>query len=56
MMAIGLDLYNQMLTGDVAMTLQAARVDPEHIPCVIVRKDGSDWNDSGSSDSEDYER
>lgn len=32
---VGVDLYNQTLTGDVAKTLNAAATDADHIPCVI---------------------
>lgn len=34
--AIGLDLYNQVATGQKTMTLCASRSDHEHIPCVLV--------------------
>lgn len=33
---IGLDLYNQNITGVVAKTLTCMRVDVSNIPCVIV--------------------
>ena len=33
---IGLDCYNQRLTGVVSMTLTAIRADYDHVPCVIV--------------------
>ena len=46
---IGLDLYNQNITGGVAKTLTCMRVDVSNIPCVIVggvlhtgREDGPD--------------
>ena len=38
--AIGADLYNHVLTGDVTMTLCCERADSHHIPCVIVGGDG----------------
>lgn len=34
--AIGLDLYNQVTTGQKTMTLCASRSDHEHIPYVLV--------------------
>lgn len=34
--AIGIDLYNLSLTGDVGRTLTAARNDNEHMPCVLI--------------------
>ena len=40
--AVGLDSYNQMLTGGVAMTLTAKRSDFHHVPCVVVINDGED--------------
>lgn len=36
---IGLDLYNQTLTGGVSMTLTAKSQDPHHVPCVLVLND-----------------
>lgn len=33
---IGLDLYNQSLTGLVAKTLSNKATDADHIPCVLV--------------------
>lgn len=34
--AIGADLYNHTLTGDISMTLCCERSDPHHIPCVLT--------------------
>lgn len=34
--AIGLDLYNQAMTGGVAKTLNAIKADADHIPVVLV--------------------
>lgn len=34
--AIGVDLYNQALTGWVAKTLNAVRSDSDHAPVVII--------------------
>lgn len=31
---VGCDLYNQSVTGDVAMSITGAATDPHHIPCV----------------------
>lgn len=33
--AVGVDMYNQTLTGDVSMTLTAKNSDCHHVPCVI---------------------
>ena len=33
---VGLDAYNQCLTGDKALTLRAARGDNEHLPLVVM--------------------
>ena len=35
-MCIGIDFYNQCVTGDVAMSIRATRGDMEHIPCVLI--------------------
>ena len=32
---VGIDLYNQTLTGGVSMTVTSKRADPHHLPCVI---------------------
>ena len=34
---VGIDLYNQCLTGGVAKTLNAVRDDADHVPCVLIR-------------------
>lgn len=36
MQVIGFDVYNQCVTGGVAMTLTAKRSDPDHVPIVFV--------------------
>ena len=33
---VGCDLYNQSVTGDVAMSITGAATDPHHIPCVCA--------------------
>ena len=38
--AVGCDMYNHSLTGGIAMTLRAARVDPGKIPTVIEVRHG----------------
>ena len=38
--AVGLDLYNGMITGGVSMSLTSKRVDPHHVPCVLVTDSG----------------
>lgn len=35
MKAIGLDIYNQTVTGDVSKTLNSIRSDSNHVPCVL---------------------
>lgn len=47
---IGVDLYNQTATGDVAMSITGAATDPHHIPCVCLEPDDSikDNNDPQS--------
>ena len=37
--AVGFDVYNMAVTGDVAKTLNAAASDADHIPCVFERED-----------------
>lgn len=34
--AIGVDLYNQTITGVVSKTLNAIKCDSDHVPCVLV--------------------
>ena len=38
--AVGLDCYNQSLTGDKAKALTNAATDSDHIPCVVCGLDG----------------
>ena len=44
MLIIGLDVYNQMLTGDVAKSLNSAATDSDHVPCVVEITYGTDSN------------
>ncbi len=37
--AIAVDLYNQVLTGDICMTLRQKAADSDHIPCVIIEQE-----------------
>ena len=37
--AIAVDLYNQVLTGDICMTLRQKAADSDHIPCVMIKKE-----------------
>ena len=40
---IGVDMYNQAITGDVSMSMRATRGDTEQIPCVLIgEEDGTD--------------
>lgn len=44
---IAVDLYNQVITGGVCMTLRQKAADSDHIPCVLIEKDTpprSVWN------------
>lgn len=34
--SFAVDLYNQVITGDVTMTLCGERMDPHHMPCVVI--------------------
>lgn len=36
---IAVDLYNQVLTGGVCMTIRAKAGDNEHTPCVMIKKE-----------------
>ena len=36
MKVVGIDLYNQSLTGGVAKTLSNKATDADHIPCVLI--------------------
>lgn len=33
---VGIDLYNQCLTGGVSKTLNSIRSDADHVPCVLI--------------------
>ena len=34
--SFAVDLYNQIVTGNVTMTLCCERMDPHHLPCVVI--------------------
>lgn len=34
---IGVDLYNQTMTGGVSKTLNNRATDADHVPCVLIR-------------------
>lgn len=36
---VGVDLYNQCLTGRVSKTLNNKATDADHVPCVLVKDD-----------------
>lgn len=38
--AIGVDFYNQSVTGEVTKPITAKNADTDHIPCVIVKRLG----------------
>ena len=49
----GVDLYNQDITGSVAMALTSARSDIHHIPCVLI-ENSSGGGIAGTLDSNYY--
>lgn len=49
MFVIGIDSYNLTTSGGVTITLQAARSDNEHIPCVIIVEEKDDLSKSNWS-------
>lgn len=34
---VGIDLYNQAMTGGVSKTLNNRATDADHVPCVLIR-------------------
>ena len=36
-LVVGIDLYNQCLTGGVSKTLNNRATDADHVPCVLIR-------------------
>lgn len=38
LVAIGVDLYNQSLTGTVSKTMNSIRSDSDHVPCVLIQE------------------
>lgn len=50
---IGIDGYNQSISGDVAMTVTCSASDCHHVPLVVVRKVGNgEVGIEGSSEKE----
>lgn len=48
MIVIGIDFYNQTMTGEISKCMNSIRSDSDHTPCVLVEvEDGS--NTSGQS-------
>ena len=47
--AIGMDCYNQTLTGEKAVTISASATDPNHVPCCmeVVGVDGYNMTSTG---------
>ncbi len=41
---IGVDLYNQSLTGGASKTLNAIRSDADHTPCVLIQERNEEDN------------
>ena len=37
-MAQGVDMYNQTITGEKAMSITGAATDPHHVPCVVTER------------------
>lgn len=45
--AVGVDMYNQSITGDVAKTLNSIKSDSDHTPCVVTFEPGIASRDGG---------
>lgn len=45
--AVGLDLYNQAITGMVSKTLDSIACDADHIPCVLITECKEFANEDG---------
>lgn len=52
---IGLDFYNQTITGGVAKTLieVAWKCDSDHVPCVLIRKADGGREENDNPDREE---
>lgn len=53
MYVMGIDLYNQCTTGEVAKTLNAIKSDADHVPCVLIINSSGD-DIAGTLDSSYY--
>lgn len=38
-LVIGIDFYNQEITGEVSKTLNSIRSDSDHVPCVLIKSE-----------------
>lgn len=47
--AVGLNLYNQAITGWVSKTLNAIKSDSDHTPCVLIIKQREHSNEDEHS-------
>jgi DNA (cytosine-5)-methyltransferase 1 len=53
---VGVDFYNQALTGNVAKTLNSAATDADHLPCVVYDARGNGDGKTASTITGDHER
>ena len=53
---MGLDFYNQAVTGGVAMALTGQRVCPHHVPCVLIETMTEKVMDSGREENDNPDR
>lgn len=55
---IGLDLYNQTVTGGVAKTLieSARKCDSDHVPCVLIETITEKVLDGGREENDNADR
>lgn len=38
-LVIGIDFYNQEVTGEISKTLNSIRSDSDHVPCVLIKSE-----------------
>lgn len=41
---LGLDLHNFLITENVSMTILGGRIDPNSVPCVLLKSDSQKTN------------
>ena len=54
--AMGFDVYNQTLTGEISKALTCAATDSDHVPCVLIETRKENENAYNNLDTDEQPR